>query len=136
MTEPYCLRKQGDRFDMASAYYDRGAVASKSASKKVVSARGAKYESYKFKSGIGNWVFWSFSSSVSWESVGGIGVLSSGLDGASRVLRGFMLLWWSRLFRGARSGVKKSIIIQEMERPPPSGCCRLAVMAFTLKVVF
>ena len=48
-----------------------------------------------------------------------------------------MLLSWSRWFRGARSGVEKGIVIQELERPPPSGCCRLAVMVlWYLKVVF
>ena len=131
----------------------KGAVAGKNARKKIVSARGGKYESYKFNSGIGNQASLLFSpvSLVScgsyWRSLGGLSVLSLGLGvgGVSRVLRGefrfrLLLSWswsswsWSRLFirgvRSVRSGVKvkKGIVIQEMERPPPSGCCRLAVI--------
>ena len=53
-----------------------------------------------------------------------------GLGGESGV--SLLLSWsWSRLFRVVRSGVKgvkKGIVIQELERPPPSGCCRLAVI--------
>ena len=49
-----------------------GAGAGKNVRKKIVSAREAKYESYKF--GIVNRVSWSFSS-VSWEYLGDIGVL-------------------------------------------------------------
>ena len=49
-------------------------------------------------------------------------ILVSYLGGVSisRASKVFVLLSWSRLFREARSGVEKGIVIQELERPPPS----------------